>query len=235
MKREQIHLGDIKRILFGQTPPEFMIEVVVRTILIYFLLMLTVRFMGKRMSGQITLVELSVMITLGAIVSPVMQLPDRGIVFGIIVLGVATFFQRGLNLWGFKNEKVEKITQGEMSLLVKDGKMVLEEMAKTQITKQQLFSMIREKKIPNLGRVKRAYLEACGILSLYESEQPRLGLPVFPATDPVIKDVLQPSEDSIMACCNCGNVQTARTDDTKCEICNAADWTKAYLSEKITG
>ena len=230
MKKEEIHLGDIKRILFGQTPPEFMLEVAIRTILIYLLLMFAVRLMGKRMSGQITLVELAVMITLGAIVSPIMQLPDRGIIFGIVVLGVATFFQRGINWLGFENEKVEKITQGEMSLLVKDGTMNLEEMAKTQITKQQLFALIREKKIPNLGKVKRAYLEACGILSVYEAEEPHPGLPVFPATDPVIKDILRPSEDSIMACCNCGHVQKASEKDTHCELCNADEWTKAYMS-----
>jgi uncharacterized membrane protein YcaP (DUF421 family) len=231
MKPEEIHLGDIKRWLFGQTPPEFMIEVAIRTILIYMMLMLTVRIMGKRMSGQITLVELSVMITLGAIVSPIMQLPDRGILFGIVVLAVATAFQRGLNLWGFRNEKVEKVTQGEMSLLVKDGTMVLEEMAKTQISKQQLFSLIREKKIPNLGRVKRAYLEACGLLSVYESDEPHAGLTVFPPSDPVIKEVLRQSEDSIMACCNCGHVQKAFDKETHCEICNADEWTKAYLSK----
>src|ERR1700712_3676755 len=150
MKREEIHLGDIKRILFGQTPPEFMLEVAIRTILIYILLLLAVRLMGKRMSGQITITELSVMVTLGAIVSPVMQLADRGIIFGILALAVAVSFQCGINLWGVKNEKVENIVQGKISLLVKDGMLVLEEMAKTQITKQQLFSLLRAKKIQNL-------------------------------------------------------------------------------------
>lgn len=190
MKPEEIHLGDLKRILFGQTPPQFMLEVAIRTILISLALLIVVRLLGKRMSGQITLVELSVMITLGAIVSPVMQLPDREIVFGIIGLSVAVLFQQGINLWGFKNEKIEKIAQGEMSLLIKDGTLILEEMEKTQITKQQVFSMLREEKIPNLGKVKRAYLEACGIFSVYETEETKPGLPVFPVSDPVINTIL---------------------------------------------
>src|SRR5215210_3002625 len=119
MKKEEIHLGDIKRWLFGQTPPEFMIEVAIRTLLIYVILLLVVRLFGKRMTGQITLVELAVMVTLGAIVSPVMQLPDRGILFGVIALFVALLFQRGLNLVAFKNEKVEHVTQGTLTLLIK--------------------------------------------------------------------------------------------------------------------
>src|SRR5947208_2521597 len=106
MKKEQIHLGDIKRWLFGQTPPEFMIEVAIRSFLIFLILLIVMRLMGKRMAGQITFSELAVVITLGAIVSPVMQLPDKGILFGITVLAVALFFQRGLNLLAFKNEKI---------------------------------------------------------------------------------------------------------------------------------
>ncbi|MDB5246468.1 MAG: hypothetical protein JWQ40_862 [Segetibacter sp.] len=231
MKPEEIHLGDIKRWLFGQTPPQFMWEVALRTVLIFIILLLAVHLMGKRMSGQITLTELAVMITLGAIVSPVMQLPDRGIFFGVVVLAVAVVFQRGINYLGFKNEKVEKLTQGEMSLLIKDGKLVLEEMAKTNLTKQQVFAMLREKKIQNLGKVKRAYLEACGVFSIFESDETKLGLPVLPASDPVIKSILGESPDSIMACCNCGHVQTTSGKDSRCDLCNAAEWTKAYLSK----
>jgi len=228
MKKEEIHLGDIKRILFGQTPPVFMIEVAIRSFLIYLILLLVVRLMGKRMSGQITITELSVMVTLGAMVSPVMQLPDRGIIFGVIGLTVALIFQRGINLWGFKNEKVEHLTQGEMSLLIKDGIFVLDEMEKTHITKQQIYSMLREKKIQNLGKVKRGYLEACGIFSVYETEETKPGLPLFPPSDPDIKSIQNVLEDHVMACCNCGHVQQLANENEKCELCHADDWSKAY-------
>lgn len=230
MKPEEIHLGDIKRILFGQTPPEFMAEVAIRTLLIYLMLLLVVRLMGKRMTGQMTVTELSVMISLGAIVSPVMQLPDRGIFFGVLVLMVALVFQRQLNLWGVKNEKVEHITQGEMSLLIKDGSLILEEMEKTEITKQQVFSMLREKKIHNLGKVKRAYLEACGIFSVYETEETRPGLPLIPSSDNIVDSVLKESKDRVMACCRCGHVQENTDENTLCDSCEAKEWSKAYLT-----
>jgi len=231
MKPEEIHLSDIKRILFGQTPPEFMLEVVIRTILIYIALLIIVRVMGKRMTGQITLTELAVMITLGAIVSPVMQLPDRGIFFGITVLLVALLFQRGFNLLGFKSEKIEHVSQGVMSLLIKDGTLVLEELEKTRITKQQVFSMLREKKVSNLGDVERAYLEACGIFSVYSTEEKKPGLPVLPAADLAIKSILHEAEDGIMACCNCGHVQKNESKTASCEICSSNEWSKAYTAD----
>src|SRR4051812_709715 len=156
MKKEEIHFGDINRWLFGQTPPEFAIEVLIRSILIYLFLLLIVKLMGKRMTSQMTNNELAVMLTLGAIVSPAMQLPDRGVFFGVVGLLCALAFQRGINYFEVKDQKVEKLTQGETSLLVKDGTINLEELEKSQVTRQQLFAMLREKKVQNLANVERA-------------------------------------------------------------------------------
>jgi len=78
MKKEEIHLYDIKRILLGQAPVEFMLEVLIRTVITYIALLFLLKLLGKRMDGQVTIIEMSVMITLGAIVSVAMQLPDRG-------------------------------------------------------------------------------------------------------------------------------------------------------------
>ena len=155
MKKEEIHFGDLGRWLLGNTTPEFMLEVAVRTALIYIILLFTVHLMGKRMTSQLTITELSVMITLGAIVSPAMQLPDRGLLFGAVGLFVAVLYQRGVNLWAFRNNKIEVLTQGKMVLFVRDGIMMLDEMKKSRITKQQLFAKLRENEIYNLGKVKR--------------------------------------------------------------------------------
>lgn len=231
MKKEEIHFGDIKRWLFGQTPPTFLIEVCLRTVLIYFFLLLVVRLMGKRMTGQITLTELAVMVTLGAIVSPVMQLPDRGVVYGIVSLLAALFFQRGFNWLGFKSKKLEEVTQGTMSILVKDGTLNLEEIEKISLTKQQVYSMLREKKILNLGKVKRAYLEGCGIFNVYVSEENKPGLPTLPTSDIKIQEAeTRTFDDRIKACCNCGHVQRINDNKDTCTVCNASEWSVAYLS-----
>jgi len=230
MEKEEIHILDIKRWLIGQTTPAFMAEVCIRTIIIYLFLLLTVRLLGKRMSGQISLTEMAVMITLGAIVSPVMQLPDRGILFGVLVLFVALVFQRGINLLAFKNKKIEHLVHGKMSLLIKDGTLVLEEMEKTHITKQQIFSFLREKKINNLAKVKRGYMETSGIFSVFESDQTKPGLPISPSSDPAIKNIQHKLADHIKACCNCGHVQNVTNESTGCELCGADEWTEAYIA-----
>ncbi len=75
MEKREIKLDDTGRILFGEAPAEFLLEVLIRTLIIYVALLVTVRLMGKRMVGQLTISEMSVMLTLGAIVSPGMQAP----------------------------------------------------------------------------------------------------------------------------------------------------------------
>ncbi|WP_247231900.1 DUF421 domain-containing protein [Telluribacter sp. SYSU D00476] len=228
MKKEEIHLGDINRWLIGQTTWEFMIEVVIRTVLIYIFLLLIVRLMGKRMSGQITLTEMAVMITLGAIVSPVMQLPDRGILFGVLALICALIFQRQFNLWTVKNHRAEEITQGKLSMLVKDGKIVVEELNKTYITHQQLYALLRQKNIYNLGKVKRAYLEGCGAFSVFVEEDDKPGLPIYPEFDQSIKQSQNKLDGSVKACCNCGHVQEGARENIQCTNCGATDWTHTY-------
>jgi hypothetical protein len=66
MKKYEIHLADWQRMLFGQSPPVFLLEVLIRTIIIYVFLLFVLRWLGKRMSGQLTILEMAVMLTLGS-------------------------------------------------------------------------------------------------------------------------------------------------------------------------
>ena len=230
MKKEEIHFWDLKRWFLGQAPPEFIIEVLIRTLLIYLLLILTARIMGKRMKGQITLMESAVMITLGAIVSPVMQLPDRGLVLGIVALTVAVLFQRGLSFLELRSRRIEKQTQGRLSMLVKDGVMMVEDLRRTDVSRQQLFAMLREQKIYNLGKVKRAYLEACGLLSVYQAAEEKPGLPLFPPHDPQVRDTLRDAGDGTEVCCSCGTVRDTGSAKTPCDYCGATEWSAVFIS-----
>ena len=121
MKKEEILWGDWHRILLGPAPVEFLLEVLLRTAVIYLVLLVILRMLGKRMGGQLTISELAVMLTLGAIISVPMQIADRGVLQGILVLICALVFQRGINYLAVKNEKIERILQGHESQLVRDG------------------------------------------------------------------------------------------------------------------
>jgi uncharacterized membrane protein YcaP (DUF421 family) len=230
MEKEDILLTDVKRILLGEAPPEFLLEVFVRTLLIYIILLFIVRWLGKRMNGQLTIMEMTVMLTLGAIVSAPMQAPDRGILQGLLLLLCTVLFQRGISYLGVINGRIEDITQGKASMLVKNGVLQLDEMEKATISRQQVFSQLRQEKIFNLGMVDRVYIEACGIFSIFKAQDPGPGLPIYPPDD---KEIHQTAEHSftpnpvvLLACINCGYVKP-ESEPAHCNNCQHNDWINA--------
>jgi uncharacterized membrane protein YcaP (DUF421 family) len=228
MKKYEIHLADWQRMLFGQSPPVFLLEVLIRTIIIYVFLLFVLRWLGKRMSGQLTILEMAVMLTLGAIVSVGMQIPDRGITLSMLVLFCTVAFQRGLSQLGIRSARIEELTQGQISTLLKDGVVDLEEMARCRISRQQLFAELRSKGIYNLGEVRRVYLESCGLFTAIKMQSPAPGLPTLPPGDNSVLSLLQDTDK--LACCNCGNVGQQQGSRQPCKRCGANNWTTAITS-----
>jgi len=230
MKQEEIHWGDWHRILFGMVPAEFLIEVLVRTFIVYILLLITLRFLGKRMGGQLTISELAVMLTLGAIISVPMQIPERGLLQGLLVLVCAVVFQRGLNYFAVKYNRIERFTQGRASLLVQDGIIAADELAGMKISRQQLLAELRRQNVYNLGEVRRVYLEASGLFSIFKYKEPRPGLSLLPigeeADEKQFSDIA-----NTMVCFECGNrASTANEVQHNCKNCGSKNWTNAIIS-----
>jgi uncharacterized membrane protein YcaP (DUF421 family) len=228
MKPEEIRLDDWQRILFGNISPLFLVEVFIRTLIMYLLLLAVVRWLGKRMSGQLTIIEMTVMITLGAIVSVPMQMPDRGLLQGVLILLVALGLHRGINHLAFFSPKTNAVLQGKPTLVVKNGVIQLNEMQEVRISKQQLFSELRTKNVSHLGVVKRMYLEAAGSFSILHLKEPLQGLPVFPPNDDGILTVQKYSDEPLWACQNCGCL--APVDRQPCKICSENLFIKAISS-----
>lgn len=232
MKKEDIIAWDWRRILFGQAPPEFLLEVLMRTSMIYVALLIIVRLMGKRMGGQLTISELAVMVTLGAIVSPAMQIPQLGVLMGTMILICALIFQRGLNFAEVNNDGFEKLSQGYSQLLIKNGIIQLDEMRKAKVSRQQLFSALRSENVYNLGDIGRVYMEACGIFSIYRKQQWAPGLPIYPPTDDSVNCYSQDLVDGHRACATCGNVTDVTDESHACSVCNSKTWIAATISKQ---
>lgn len=222
MKKEEIIPFDLKRMLLGQAPPEFLLEVLIRTLIVYLVAIIIVRLLGKRMNGQISIIEMSVMVLMGAILSLPMQSPDRGIVQGIVALLTVLFLLRGINKLAFRRPRLEKLIHGEAVVLIKDGILQLEQLKATIISKQQLFGVLRSQQVTNLSQVKRLYLEAYGDFSVYRNEEPMPGLSILPPNDKDLNENL--TDSGKQACTNCGTVQEVRG---ACSNCGQQKWTAA--------
>jgi len=226
MNPKNIHLSDWRRILFGSQPPVFLAEVLLRSIVMYLALLLTLRLMGKRMSGQISITELAVMISLGAVVSLPMQSAQQGVLEGAVLLLLVLAFERGLAIVTFKSSQMEKVVHGRMCILVTDGVLQNSVMNAEQIGKNQLFAMLRAKDVTQLGELERVYLEATGDFSIFSARTPRPGLSTLPEKDHALLKA-QDCAEGVYACCYCGTTRTDGMDADACRNCHHREWAGA--------
>ena len=231
MKPEDIKLSDLSRIILGEVPWTFLIEALLRMAVLYALLVVAMRLMGKRMASQATRNELAALVSLAAAIGPAVQAPDRGLLPPIIIAAVVIGVQRAVAVGTFKSAVFERKTQGDVSTLVADGELDLGAMRGAVLSRERVFAHLRCNAIDNLGRVERVYLETNGSFSIIKFDERRPGLSLLPAWD---KDVLdeQPRAHGKVACAQCGRVDDERLagDAARCKRCGSVEWHPAVLT-----
>jgi uncharacterized membrane protein YcaP (DUF421 family) len=227
MKKEDIHINDWLRILVGEVPAAFYIELVLRAAIIFLLLMLAMRFMGKRMSGLLSRNELVAMVSLAAAIGTPLTSPDRGILPAVIIAIVVVYIERWISAKAFRNEDFERYAIGKLDILVSDAVIDLEILKKVRISRERLMAELRGSGIKQLGSVKRFYMEASGFFTLIENEEPNEGMLILPSWDQDFCERLTPSQTQV-ACDACGLLQPKTIDlKTKCPHCGQDCWSVA--------
>jgi uncharacterized membrane protein YcaP (DUF421 family) len=228
MKPEEIKLSDWARIFFGQVPPEFYVELVIRALFVYALLMLSMRFLGKRMATQMSRLELAAMVSLASAIGVPLLSPTNGLLPALVIAAIIIGVTRLISLLSIKSEKFERITQGDVDTLVEDGVMHIDIMQRVRITRERLFAQLRSENLFHLGMIKRAYLEADGTFTLIPNKEKQPGLLVLPDWD---KSFIgeRVNWTDITICKECGEKKpdNRKQGEISCQNCGANDWTQA--------
>ncbi|WP_143960529.1 DUF421 domain-containing protein [Litoribacter populi] len=225
----EIGLSDYHRFIFGEVPEAFLLEVVLRTVFVYALLMVSMRLMGKRMTSQISRLEMASMVALAAAIGVPVLAPEQGLLDALIIATIVVFSQRVVSWVNAKNENFERKVQGDVATIIEDGILDIKTMEKTLISTERLKAQLRSEKLVHSGQVKRLYFESNGSFSLVEEKDPKPGLLILPAIDQdFIEEVSEEVQTVICAKCakeantrhdfvcdNCGNKSTARAVKTK--------------------
>jgi uncharacterized membrane protein YcaP (DUF421 family) len=183
MSSNEIKLSDWTRFFHGEAPAEFYIEIVIRVFFVYLLLMISMRLMGKRMSSQLSRNELAALVALAAAIGVPMLDPTRGLLPAVIISAVIVLAQRMTALWAYRDQGFEKISQGDLSVLVNNSVMDVRQMQEARITRERLFGQLRSEGLYHLGQVKRMYFEANGNFTIIKNTEPAPGLLVLPYSD----------------------------------------------------
>lgn len=138
----------------------------VRAIMVYILVLIVMRLMGKREIGQLQPFELVISIMIADLASIPMTDPGVPIFNGLVpILGLLAMHLL-ITLLNIKSVNLRKITCGKPTILVYRGKIDEEALRKERFTVSELQERLRGKDVFNLGDVEFAILETNGEVSV---------------------------------------------------------------------
>lgn len=149
----------------------------VRSIIIYLIVLIVMRLMGKREIGQLQPFELAISIMIADLASIPMTDPGVPIFNGIVpILGLLAM-HLVITVLNIKSVNIRKITCGKPTVLVYRGKIDEEALKRERFTISELQERLRVKDVFNLGDVEFAILETNGEISVIQKPNKRNSIP----------------------------------------------------------
>lgn len=148
-----------------------LLQIMLRTSVIYVLVLIGVRLSGKREVGQMTPFDLTLLLLLSNSVQNAMTGPDTSLAGGAVAATVLLVLNYGVGVLSGSNRRIRRLVQGEPSLLVHDGKVVEAHMAREHVSMDELHRALREHGINHCDQVALAVLEVDGSISCLKYDE----------------------------------------------------------------
>jgi len=146
-------------------------EIVLRTGVIYIVVLAGVRLSGKREVGQMTPFDLTLLLLISNAVQNAMTGPDTSLAGGVIAASTLLILNYVVAELSGGNRRFRKFVQGQPSLLVHDGQVIESHMAKEHVSMDELQRAMREHGIASMHDVALSVLEVDGSISFLKYDE----------------------------------------------------------------
>lgn len=160
-----------------------MLVLIVRTLILYLVVVISVRVMGKRQIGEMQPSELVVAIMISDLASVPMQAIDIPLLSGVIPVITLLIGEVTMSFISLKSRRLRRYITGEPSIVVYDGHINEHELERMRFNLNDLMEQLRLSGCPDISKVKVAVLETNGQLSVVEKNADEPGLPYLLITD----------------------------------------------------
>ncbi|GAA0728049.1 DUF421 domain-containing protein [Clostridium malenominatum] len=143
-----------------------MFTVLIRTIILYAVVIGAMRLMGKKQIGQLEPFELAITIMISELAALPMQDTRIPLLHGIIPIITLLTLQTILAILQLKSETFRKIINGSPSILIENGKIDIQELKYQRFNINDLMEELRLQGYYNISDVEYAILETSGQLSI---------------------------------------------------------------------
>ncbi|WP_241154379.1 DUF421 domain-containing protein [Staphylospora marina] len=149
-------------------------SMMLRAIFLYFLLMLVLRLMGKREIGKLSIFDLIVSFMIADLSAMAIERTNEPLVYSVAAILMLAGLQILLSYVSLKSTRIRRLFDGEPLFLIRDGKIMNNNMAQARYTMDDLLQQLREKNIADVADVEFAILENNGKLSVFPKQEKRL-------------------------------------------------------------
>ena len=138
----------------------------VRTVIVFVLLIVSLRIMGKRQLGELEPIELVVAVLISNLASQPLQDVGTPLIYGIVPVLTLLASQVVISGLTVKSGRLRRLVCGKPSILIDNGVIVQSEMRKCRLSLDELYVELRTKGVTDISTVKHAILEIDGTLSV---------------------------------------------------------------------
>jgi uncharacterized membrane protein YcaP (DUF421 family) len=147
------------------------LQIVLRTGVIYLLVLIGVRLSGKREVGQMTPFDLTLLLLLSNSVQNAMTGPDTSLMGGAAAACTLLILNYLIAEVSGGNRRFRRFIQGQPTLLIHDGKTIESHMAKEHVSMDELHRALREHGLNSFDQVALAVLEVDGSISCLKYDE----------------------------------------------------------------
>ncbi|MBJ7993891.1 DUF421 domain-containing protein [Bacillus mycoides] len=165
------------------------VSIIGRTMLLYIIILIIFRLMGKREIGELSVLDLVVFIMLGEMAVVAIENTDKSLWHQLVPMTFLMCIQIILSVISLKFQRFRHLIEGEPAILVNAGKIDEKKMRKQRYNIDDLLMQLREQGIGDVRDVEYAILEPSGKLSVFQKQKSKKNkndTPIF--TLPLIID-----------------------------------------------
>jgi uncharacterized membrane protein YcaP (DUF421 family) len=141
-------------------------NIILRTVVVYVVVLIGLRLAGKREIGQMTVFDLVVLLLIANAVQNAMVGPDTSLLGGVLAATVLLLLNAIVARLDLRWPRLRRFVEGSPTLLVLHGEVIADHLRREGLDRETLEAALREHGVTDLGQVEMAVLEIDGSISV---------------------------------------------------------------------
>jgi uncharacterized membrane protein YcaP (DUF421 family) len=151
-------------------PWPVLLNVALRTSVVYFALLIGLRLIGARALGQVSTFDLVLLLVIANAVQNAMVGPDTSLAGGLVAAAVLFGWHTLVDRLRLANPRMNRVIGGEGTLLVRHGAILEQQCKSAGVNREELVQALREHGIASVKDVRLAVLEPDGAISVIRND-----------------------------------------------------------------